>query len=90
MREGKERSGTLRISTARPYGSAAGDGAGEDSPRSTAGAVAPAGTERTAGTASAPCPRPAGHSRLGGTENFCKLPLPKSGAGSDSATLGHG
>lgn len=90
VRGRKEQSGSLPISTASPYGSAAGDGAGEASPRPTVGAVAPAGTERTAGTASAPCPRPAGRSRLGGTENFCKLPLSKSGAGTDNVTLGHG
>lgn len=89
VKEGKEWSGTPRRTTASPYGSAAGDGAGEASPHPTAGAVAPAGTERTARTASAPCPRPAGSSRLGGTENFCKLPLSKSGAGSISATLRH-
>lgn len=90
VRGGKARSGTPRRSTANPYGLAAGGAAGEASPRPTVEAAAPAGTERTAGTASAPCPRPAGRSRLGSTENFCNSPLSKSGAGSASATLGHG
>lgn len=73
----------------QPLCSAACDGAGEASPRPTVGAAVPVGTERTAGTDSAPYPRPAGRSRLGGTENFWNLRLSKSGAWSTSATLGH-